>query len=123
MNGSAPLPAAKHGRETTAAEICVFIPHEAGVSILVRAAASSPTVEASVASAPAEGAGPSVVWRRRRKSRPVAHAYAANACVDVPLCGSCLTPGGPFDELPPPPANLGPYCRCKKCLKLLARGG
>ncbi|MEN6341972.1 MAG: hypothetical protein ABFC89_05375 [Methanospirillum sp.] len=121
MNGSPSHPACKQERGTTAAEICVFIPHEAGVAILVRAAASPPPAESSVEPAPAMDAGPSVVWRRRRGSRPVAHAYAANACVDVPFCGSRLAPGGTFEELPPPPANLGPYRRCKRCMAAVGR--
>ncbi len=122
MNGSAPLPAAKHERVTTAAEICVFIPHEAGVAILIGAAAAPPSpVEPGVEAAPTKDAGPGIVWRRRRGSRPVVHAYAVNASVDVPLCGSCLAPGGTFDELPPPPANLGPYRRCRKCLNTIGR--
>ena len=49
------------------------------------------------------------------------HAYAANADVDVPFCGSCLASGGTYDELPPPPANLGPYRRCRKCTDAIAR--
>jgi hypothetical protein len=51
----------------------------------------------------------------------VVHAFAVNACVDVPLCGSCLGSGGRLEELPPPPANLGPYRRCKKCLAAVGR--
>ncbi|MEN6343410.1 MAG: hypothetical protein ABFC89_12740 [Methanospirillum sp.] len=117
MNGSAPLPAAKHERVTTAAEICVVIPQEAGVTILVRAAA--PPLGTDRGTDEGE-ASTSVVWRRRHGSPPVVHAYAANACVDVPLCGSCLG-AGKFDELPPPPAHLGPYRRCKKCTAALGR--
>lgn len=119
MNGSAPHPAAKHEWGTTAAEICVVIPHEAGVTIRIQAAAAPPpdidqgTDEGEVSSR--------VVWRRRHGSPPVVHAYAANACVDVPLCGSCLGSGGRFDELPPPSAHLGPYRRCKKCMAAVGR--
>ena len=121
MNGSAPLPAAKHERETTAAEICVVIPQEAGVTISIRAAA-----------APSPGGGPStdtveaaarVVWRRRPGTTPVVHAYAVNSCVDVPLCGSWLGSAERFEELPPPPADLGPYRRCRKCVAALGRTG
>ncbi|HQJ88412.1 MAG TPA: hypothetical protein PLY91_07720 [Methanoregulaceae archaeon] len=50
------------------------------------------------------------------------HAYAVNSCVDVPLCGSCLS-AGRFEELPPPPADLGPYRRCRKCVAALGRLG
>lgn len=111
MNGSAPVPGTERG--TTATEICVLIPDEAGVQVLVRAATAPP----DVAVAPAAAApSPRVAWRRRRKSRAVAHAYAVNSCVAVPLCGSCLGPGGVYEELPPPPAELAPYRRCVKCL-------
>ncbi len=122
MNGSAPTPAGKLERGTTAAEICVVIPHEAGVHLLVRTfAAPIPAAELETGSPPAADARPRVVWRRRRGSRPVAHAYAANASVDVPFCGSCLAPGGTFEELPPPPADLGPYRRCRKCMETVGR--
>ena len=122
MNGSAPHPACKRERETTAADICVFIPHEAGVAILVGAAAAPPSAVGPVVEpAPATNAGSRIVWRRRRGSRPVAHAYAANASVDVPLCGSCLASGGTFEELPQPPAHLGPYRRCRKCMEKVGR--
>ncbi len=113
MNGSAPTPAGKLERGTTAAEICVVIPHEAGVTILVRTAAPL---------AP-ERAGAAVAWRRRPGTTPVVHAYAVNSCVDVPLCGSSLGSAERFEELPPPPAELGPYRRCKKCLAALGRQG
>ena len=63
-----------------------------------------------------------VVWRRRPGTTPVVHAYAVNSCVDVPLCGSCLS-AGRFEELPPPPADLGPYRRCRKCVAALGRLG
>jgi hypothetical protein len=113
MNGSAPLPAAKHERVTTAVEICVDIPQEAGVTILIRAAAA-PTPES-------DGGPAGVAWRRRTGGTPVVHAFAVNACVDVPLCGSCLGSGGRLEELPPPPAHLGPYRRCRKCLAAVGR--
>ena len=45
MNGSAPTPACKRERGTTAAELCVFIPHESGVLLLERAVASRPPNE------------------------------------------------------------------------------
>ncbi|MEN6516986.1 MAG: hypothetical protein ABFC38_02200, partial [Methanospirillum sp.] len=90
---------------------------------LVGAAAAPPSaVGPGVEPAPATNVGSRIVWRRRRGSRPVVHAYAANACVDVPLCGSSLAPGGTYEELPPPPAHLGPYRRCRKCVKAVARG-
>jgi hypothetical protein len=111
MNGSPSHPACKRERGTTAVEICVDIPQEAGVTILVRAAAAPPV---------AEGAPAGVAWRRRTGGTPVVHAFAVNACVDVPLCGSCLG-GGRLEELPPPPANLGPYRRCRKCLAAVGR--
>ena len=119
MNGSAPTPAAKHEREATAAEICVLIPQEAGVTILVRAAAAPPS--GADRTADTGEAVARVVWRRRTGGTPVVHAYAANACVDVPLCGSCLGSGGRLEELPPPPANLGPYRRCRKCVAAVGR--
>ena len=120
MNGSAPPATSKLERGTTATEICVVIPQEAGVTILVRAAAASAP---SGAEAPARiEATARVVWRRRPGTTPVVHAYAVNSCVDVPLCGSCLS-AGRFVELPPPPADLGPYRRCKKCLAALGRLG
>ncbi|HIH03985.1 MAG TPA: hypothetical protein HA263_09115 [Methanoregulaceae archaeon] len=120
MNGSAPLPATKHERVTTAAEICVLIPQEAGVTISIRAAAApstgiSPGMDEIKATA-------RVVWRRRPGTTPVVHAYAVNSCVEVPLCGSCLSTGS-FEELPPPPAHLGPYRRCRKCMAALGRMG
>jgi hypothetical protein len=118
MNGSAPTPAGKLERGTTAAEICVFIPHEAGVQLLVRTLAAPPADPGEPR--PAAAATP-VVWRRRA-GNPVVHAYAANACVDVPLCGSCFKSLGGSTELPPPPAHLGPYRRCRKCMKADARG-
>ncbi|MEN6516955.1 MAG: hypothetical protein ABFC38_02035 [Methanospirillum sp.] len=111
MNGSAPTPAGKLERGTTAVEICVDIPQEAGVTILVRAAAAPPE---------ADGVPAGVAWRRRTGGTPVVHAFAVNSCVDVPLCGACLG-AGRFEELPPPPANLGPYRRCKKCLAAVGR--
>ena len=120
MNGSAPTPAGKLERGTTAREICVLIPHEVGVAILVGATAAPPSAE-EPGPAPAPGTGSRVVWRRRRGSRPVAHAYAVNAVVDVPFCGSCLASGGTYDELPPPPADLGPYRRCRKCVDAIGR--
>ena len=103
MNGSAPTPAGKLERGTTAAEICVVIPQEAGVTILVRAAAA-PAPGGAEASVEVEATA-RVVWRRRPGTTPVVHAYAVNSCVDVPLCGSCLS-AGRFEELPPPPADL-----------------
>ena len=119
MNGSAPTPAGKLERGTTAAEICVVIPHEAGVTILVRAAATPPP---GIDTAPAEGETTTrVAWRRRPGTTPVVHAYAVNACVDVPLCGSWLGSADRFEELPPPPADLGPYRRCRKCMAALGR--
>ncbi len=111
MNGSPTHPAAKHERGTTAVEICVGIPQEAGVTIVVRAAAPTPE---------ADGAPTGVAWRRRTGGTPVVHAFAVNACVDVPLCGSCLG-AGRLEELPPPPAHLGPYRRCRKCLAAVGR--
>ncbi|MEN6518845.1 MAG: hypothetical protein ABFC38_11830 [Methanospirillum sp.] len=39
----------------------------------------------------------------------------------MPLCGSCLGSGGRLEELPPPPAHLGPYRRCKKCMAAVGR--
>ncbi|MEN6519336.1 MAG: hypothetical protein ABFC38_14375 [Methanospirillum sp.] len=121
MNGSAPTPAGKLERGTTAAEICVFIPQEAGVTILVRAVAA-PLVTVDQGTNEVELTA-RVVWRRRPGTTPVVHAYAVNACVDVPLCGSCLGSGGRFEELPPPPADLGPYRRCRKCLVAVGREG
>lgn len=122
MNGSAPLTAGKLGRVTTAGEICVVIPHEAGVAILVGAASAPPSVAGpAIESARAGTAAPGIVWRRRA-GNPVVHAYAENACVDVPLCGSCFKSLGASTELPPPPALLGPYRRCRKCVKAVARG-
>ena len=121
MNGSAPTPAGKLERGTTATEICVVIPQEAGVTILVRAAAPpTPSVDEAPADA---GATVAVAWRRRPGTTPVVHAYAVNSCVDVPLCGSWLGSAERFEELPPPPADLGPYRRCKKCLAALGRLG
>lgn len=118
MNGSAPPTAGKLERGTTAAEICVFIPQEAGVTILVQAAAPLAPYGAG---APAEaGTTVAIAWRRRTGGTPVVHAFAVNACVDVPLCGACLG-GGRFEELPPPPANLGPYRRCRKCVAAVGR--
>ena len=112
MNGSAPPTAGKLERGTTAVEICVGIPQEtAGVTILIRAAAPPPD---------ADDAPAGVAWRRRTGGTPVVHAFAVNACVDVPLCGACLG-AGRFEELPPPPANLGPYRRCRKCLAAVGR--
>jgi hypothetical protein len=111
MNGSAPPTAGKLERETTAVEICVGIPQEAGVTIFVRAAAPLPV---------ADDAPAGVAWRRRTGGTPVVHAFAVNACVDVPLCGACLGTGW-FEELPPPPVHLGPYRRCKKCLAAVGR--
>lgn len=119
MNGSAPTPAGKLERGTTAAEICVVIPQEAGVTILVQAAAA-PAPESAGAPARVE-ATLRVAWRRRPGTTPVVHAYAVNACIDVPLCGSCLGSAERFEELPPPPAHLGPYRRCKKCVAALGR--
>ena len=121
MNGSAPTPACKHGRETTAAEICVVIPQEAGVTILVQAAAA-PAPSGAEAPVRVEATA-RVAWRRRPGTTPVVHAYAVNSCVDVPLCGSWLGSAERFEELPPPPADLGPYRRCKKCLAALGRLG
>lgn len=121
MNGSAPTPAGKLERGTTAAEICVVIPHEAGVTILVRTAAP-PAPERAGAPADA-GATVAVAWRRRTGGTPVVHAYAVNACVDVPLCGSRPGSTGRLEELPPPPAQLGPYRRCRKCLAALGGQG
>jgi len=120
MNGSAPPKAGKHEREATAAEICVFIPQEAGVTIRVQAAAAPAPDRAGT---PAEVTTTArVAWRRRPGTTPVVHAYAVNACVDVPLCGSCLS-AGRFEDLPPPPADLGPYRRCRKCMAALGRLG
>jgi len=121
MNGSAPLPAAKHERVTTAAEICVLIPQEAGVTISIRATAA-PSTDIGPGTDEIEATA-RVVWRRRPGTTPVVHAYAVNACVDVPLCGSCLSSAGRFEELPPPPANLGPYRRCRKCMAAVGRMG
>ncbi|MEN6343043.1 MAG: hypothetical protein ABFC89_10865 [Methanospirillum sp.] len=121
MNGSAPLPAAKHGRETTAAEICVVIPQESGVTVRVQAAAALPATADAAPDTVEATTG--VAWRRRTGGTPVVHAFAVNACVDVPLCGSCLGGGGRVEELPPPPANLGPYRRCKKCMAAVGRLG
>ena len=112
MNGSPSHPACKREQGTTAVEICVDIPQEAGVTIVVRAAAA-PTPES-------DGGPGGVAWRRRTGGTPVVHAFAVNACVDVPLCGACLG-AGRFEELPPPPAHLGPYRRCKKCLAAVGR--
>jgi len=78
-------------------------------------------VESGVEAARTADAGAGIVWRRRA-GRPVVHAYAENACVDVPLCGSCFKSLGGSTELPPPPALLGPYRRCRKCMKAVARG-
>ncbi|MEN6342208.1 MAG: hypothetical protein ABFC89_06560 [Methanospirillum sp.] len=111
MNGSAPPTTITLERGTTAVEICVGIPQEAGVTIVVRAAAPTPA---------ADDAPSGVAWRRRTGGTPVVHAFAVNAYVDVPLCGSCLG-GGRLEELPPPPANLGPYRRCRKCLAAVGR--
>lgn len=111
MNGSAPPTAGKLERETTAVEICVDIPQEAGVTIVVRAAAPTPEPDDVHAG---------VAWRRRTGGTPVVHAFAVNSCVDVPLCGACLG-AGRFEELPPPPAHLGPYRRCRKCLAAVGR--
>ncbi|KAF5034426.1 hypothetical protein DSECCO2_596300 [anaerobic digester metagenome] len=119
MNGSAPTPAGKLERGTTAAEICVLIPQERDVTILVRAAA--PPSSVAGAGTDAVAATPGVVWRRRSGTTPVVHAFAVNACVDVPLCGSMLGGRGRFEELPPPPAHLGPYRRCKKCMAAVRR--
>ncbi len=116
MNGSAPVPGKERG--TTATEICVLIPHEAGVTVRVRAATARPSGPSPARSAPS----PRVAWRRRRKSRAVAHAYAVTSCVDVPLCGSRFEDGGPCEELPPPPAELAPYRRCRKCLARTGEG-
>ena len=117
MNGSAPPTTITFERGTTAAEICVFIPQEAGVTILVQAAAAPPpAIDESDANA-------GVAWRRRTGGTPVVHAFAVNACVDVPLCGACLGSGGRFEALPPPPANLGPYRRCRKCMAAVGRLG
>jgi hypothetical protein len=120
MNGSAPPATSRLERGTTAAEICVVIPQEAGVTILVRAAAA-PAPSGAEASVEVDAAA-RVVWRRRPGGTPVAHAFAVNSCVDVPLCGSCLSAGS-FEELPPPPANLGPYRRCRKCMAAVGRTG
>lgn len=121
MNGSAPTPAGKLERGTTAAEICVVIPQEAGVTILVQTATAPAP---SVAGAPVRVEETArVVWRRRPGTTPVVHAYAVNSCVDVPLCGSCLGSAGRFEELPPPPADLGPYRRCRKCVATVGRLG
>jgi hypothetical protein len=119
MNGSAPPRTSKLERGTTAAEICVFIPQEAGVTILVRAAAAPPAAVDQGTDVVEPTAR--VVWRRRPGTTPVVHAYAVNACVDVPLCGSRLGSAERFEELPPPPADLGPYRRCRKCLAALGR--
>ena len=117
MNGSAPVPGKERG--TTATEIRVLVPDEAGVLVLVRAATAPPDVAVAPA---ATAAAPRVAWRRRRKSRAVAHAYAVTSCVDVPLCGSRFEDGGPCEELPPPPAELAPYRRCRKCLARTGEG-
>ena len=74
MNGSAPPPAGKLERGTTAAEICVFIPQEAGVAILVRAAAARSRPAEPGQRTRAEHAA-RVVWRRRAGGTPVVHAY------------------------------------------------
>jgi hypothetical protein len=121
MNGSPTHPACKHERGTTAVEICVGIPQEAGVTILVRAVASPPPTVADRIADEGEAAA-RVLWRRRTGGTPVVHAFAANACVDVPLCGSCLGAGN-FEELLPPPADLGPYRRCRKCVAAARRRG
>ena len=117
MNGSAPPTTSKLERGTTAAEICVLIPQEAGVTILVQAAAAPLPVRDAVETPIG------VAWRRRTGGTPVVHAFAVNSCVEVPLCGACLGSGGRLQELPPPPANLGPYRRCKKCLAAVGRLG
>jgi hypothetical protein len=52
MNGSAPTPAAKQERGTTAAEICVLIPHECGEVLLARAFASRPPGEDRIRGVP-----------------------------------------------------------------------
>lgn len=111
MNGSAPPTTITFERGTTAVEICVGIPQEAGVTIVVRAAVPTPE---------ADGVPRGVAWRRRTGGTPVVHAFAVNACVDVPLCGACLG-AGRFEELPPLPAHLGPYRRCRKCLAAVGR--
>jgi|GEM_PF-1047522 hypothetical protein len=119
MNGSAPPTTITFERGTTATDICVLIPHEADVLVLVQAATAPPDVAVAP---PATAAAPRVAWRRRRKSRAVAHAYAVDSCLDVPLCGSRLGPGGTCEELPPPPAELAPYRRCRKCLARAGEG-
>jgi len=122
MNGSPSHPACKQERGTTAAEICVFIPQESGVTILVQAASAPAAAVASTATDEVDMTA-GVVWRRRTGGTPVVHAFAVNSCVEVPLCGACLGSDGRLQELPPPPANLGPYRRCKKCLAAVGRLG
>jgi hypothetical protein len=120
MSGSAPPTTITFERGTTAAEICVVIPQEAGVTIVFQAASPPSPVETGTDGISATAG---VAWRRRPGTTPVVHAYAVNACVDVPLCGSTFRNTGPFMELPPPPAHLGPYRRCKKCLAAVGRFG
>ena len=117
MNGSAPTPAGKLERGTTAAEICVFIPHEAGVTILVRAAAAPPSAAEPVAehgtrrrtpaarrlaTAAREHARRPRLRRERLRRRPALRLLPQRRRAST--------------ELPPPPADLGPYRRCRKCM-------
>jgi hypothetical protein len=118
MNGSAPHPATKHAWETTAAEICVFIPHEAGVRVLVHAVAVSSSSDVEPGT---EAEGTRVALRRRTGSSRIVHAFAENACIPVPLCGAGFQSVTGFEELPPPPAHLGPYRRCRTCQAIAGR--
>ena len=116
MNGSAPPTAGKLERGTTAAEICVLIPQEAGVTIVVR-----PATGLGAPAPGAAGPAPTVAWRRHRGSAPVAHAFATNSCVGVPLCGAGFAGDGRFEEVPPPPAEIAPYRRCRRCVAAAGR--
>jgi hypothetical protein len=111
MNGSAPHQATKHEWETTAAEICVFIPHQAGVRVLAVA----------VSSVEVETGNPHIVWRRRTGTSRIVHAFAEHAGVPVPLCGAAFHHVTGFEDLPPPPAHIGPYRRCRTCQGIAGR--
>jgi hypothetical protein len=60
-----------------------------------------------------------IVWRKRRGSVRIVHAYEANSCVDVPICGACMSSGLGFVEYPP--SALGFVRQCRRCSAIAGR--
>jgi len=60
-----------------------------------------------------------LVWRKRRGPVRIVHAYEANSCVDVPLCGAAMDSGLGFVDYPP--SAFGFVRACRKCMAIAAR--